>query len=121
VDRLMDYAINYYEDFVKPTKRFRAPDERDRAALEELERKLGELPAEADAQAIQNVVYEVGKAHGYEPLRAWFRTLYEVLLGQPQGPRFGSFVALYGVEETRGLIRDALAGKLAAEAANPPV
>ena len=116
VDRLMDYAINYYEDFVKPTKRYRVPDERDRAALAALAEKLGELPAEADAQAIQNIVYEVGKAHGYEPLRAWFRTLYEVLLGQPQGPRFGSFVALYGVAETRQLIEDALAGTLAARA-----
>ena len=116
VDRLMDYAINYYEDFVKPAKRYRAPDERDRAALMELERRLGELPETADAQSIQNLVYEVGKAHGYEPLRDWFRTLYEVLLGQPQGPRFGSFVALYGVEETRRLIAGALAGHLAQEA-----
>jgi len=115
VDRLMDYAINYYEDFVKPAKRYRVPDERDRAALEELERRLGELPQDADAQAIQNLVYEVGKAHGYEPLREWFRTLYEVLLGQPQGPRFGSFVALYGIDETRRLIEDALAGRLAGE------
>ncbi len=113
VDRLVDYAINYYEDFVKPTKRFRAPDERDRAALADLEQRLGALPANAEAEAIQNVVYEVGKAHGYEPLRDWFRTLYEVLLGQPQGPRFGSFVALYGIEETRQMIRDALAGRLA--------
>ena len=120
VDRLMDYAINYYEDFVKPARRFRAPDERDQAALEELAEKLGELPPDADAQAIQNVVYEVGKAHGYEPLRDWFKTLYEVLLGQPQGPRFGSFVALYGVEETRRLIRDALDGKLAAQEENQP-
>jgi lysyl-tRNA synthetase class 1 len=113
VDRLVEYAINYYEDFVKPAKRFREPGERDRAALSELEQRLGELPADAEAEAIQNVVYEVGKAHGYEPLREWFRTLYEVLLGQPQGPRFGSFVALYGIEETRQMIRDALAGRLA--------
>ncbi len=113
VDRLVDYAINYYEDFVKPTKRFREPGEKDRAALAALEQRLGELPADADAETIQNVVYEVGKGHGYEPLREWFRTLYEVLLGQPQGPRFGSFVALYGLEETRRMIRDALAGRLA--------
>ncbi len=114
VDRLMDYAINYYEDFVKPTKRFRAPDERDAAALRELAERLGELPPDADARTIQNVVYDVGKAHGYDPLREWFRTLYEVLLGQPQGPRFGSFVALYGIEETRRLIERALAGELGA-------
>ena len=113
VDKLVGYAINYYEDFVKPSKSFRAPTEMERAALEELETKLAELPAGASAQDIQNVVYEVGKAHPFENLRDWFKALYEVLLGQPQGPRFGSFAALYGLEETRQLIRAALNGKLA--------
>ncbi len=113
VDKLVGYAINYYEDFVKPSKSFRAPTEMERAALEELETKLAELPAGASAQDIQNVVYEVGKAHPFENLRDWFRALYEILLGQPQGPRFGSFAALYGLDETRQLIRDALDGKLA--------
>ncbi len=113
VDRMVGFAINYYEDFVKPSKSFRAPDETERAALRELEEKLAELPADASAQDIQNAVYEVGKAHAFENLRDWFRALYEVLLGQPQGPRFGSFAALYGLEETRRLIRSALAGELA--------
>ncbi len=111
VDRLVEFAINYYEDFVKPSKKFRAPTEEERAALEDLEARLGGLPADADAEAIQNVVYEVGRTHGFEPLRNWFRALYEVLLGQPQGPRFGSFVALYGIDETRRMIRDALEGR----------
>ncbi len=113
LDRLVEYAINYYEDFVKPTKRFRPPEEKERAALADLEKKLAELPADASAQDIQNVVYEVGKAHAFENLRDWFRALYEVLLGQPQGPRFGSFAALYGLRETRRLIRDALEGRIA--------
>jgi lysyl-tRNA synthetase class 1 len=60
---------------------------------------------------LQNLLYEVGKSHGFEPLRDWFATLYQVLLGSDQGPRFGSFIALYGVPETRRLIADALAGK----------
>ena len=113
LDRLAGYAIHYYEDFVKPQKRFRAPDARERAAMEELARRLKALPAGADAEAIQDEVFEVGKAAGFEPLRAWFAALYEVLLGQPTGPRFGSFVAIFGIDRTLQLIRRALAGELA--------
>jgi len=115
LDRLAGYAIHYFHDFVKPTKVFRAPTEQERSALAELSRQLGELEAaEAtpSAETIQDVVYEVGKAAGFENLRDWFGALYEVLLGQPQGPRFGSFVALYGIAETRALIQQALDGKL---------
>ena len=111
LDRLVGHAIAYYRDFVKPAKRYRAPDERERAALAELAGALDALPEAADAEAIQTQVYEVGKRHGFEPLRNWFRALYEVLLGQSQGPRFGSFVAIYGVGETAALIRRALAGE----------
>jgi lysyl-tRNA synthetase class 1 len=113
LDQLAGYAIHYYEDFVKPTKRFRAPDARERGAMEELVRRLRALPAGADAEAIQNEVFDIGKAAGFEPLRAWFAALYEVLLGQSQGPRFGSFVAIFGVERTIRLIEQALAGELA--------
>ena len=112
LDKLAGYAINYYEDFVKPSKRFRAPDAKERAAMEELARRLRALPAGADAETIQNDVFEVGKAAGFEPLRGWFAALYEVLLGQSQGPRFGSFVAIFGVERTIKLIESALAGEL---------
>jgi lysyl-tRNA synthetase class 1 len=114
LDRLAGYAINYYEDFVKPAKRFRAPSAQERAAMEDLVAKLKALPAGADAEAIQNEVFEVGKAAGFEPLRAWFSALYEVLLGQSQGPRFGSFVAIFGVDRTVALIERALAGELVA-------
>jgi lysyl-tRNA synthetase class 1 len=110
LDRLADYAMNYYEDFVRPSKTFRAPDERDRAALADLAGRLKALPADADAETIQNVVFEVGKDAGYEPLRAWFGTLYEVLLGQAQGPRFGSFAAIFGLDRTVALIEEKLAG-----------
>jgi lysyl-tRNA synthetase class 1 len=113
LDQLAGYAINYYEDFVKPAKTFRAPDDRERAAMADLDARLAALPAGADAEAIQNEVFAAGKDAGFEPLRAWFGALYEVLLGQPTGPRFGSFVAIFGVERTRDLIARALAGKLA--------
>ncbi len=113
LDQLAGYAINYYEDFVKPAKRFRAPTAQERAAMEDLASRLKALPAGADAEAIQNEVFEVGKAAGFEPLRAWFGALYEVLLGQTTGPRFGSFVAIFGVERTVALIEAALSGQLA--------
>ncbi|HEX2561409.1 lysine--tRNA ligase [Phenylobacterium sp.] len=115
LDRLAGYAINYYEDFVRPAKRFRGPTEQERAAMQDLVRRLKALPAGCqDAEAIQNEVYEAGKTAGFEPLRAWFQALYEVLLGQSQGPRFGSFVAIFGIERTVALIEQALAGELVA-------
>ena len=112
LDQLAGYAINYYEDFVKPSKVFRAPTDQERAAMQALIGKLKALPAGADAEAIQNEVFEVGKDAGFEPLRAWFSALYEVLLGQSQGPRFGSFTAIFGVDRTIALIERALAGEL---------
>ena len=112
LDKLAGYAINYYEDFVKPSKRFRGPDAKERSAMEALAVRLRALPEGVDAETIQNEVFEVGKAAGFEPLRAWFAALYEVLLGQSQGPRFGSFVAIFGVERTIALIEKALAGEL---------
>ena len=112
LDRLTDYAINYYEDFVRPAKNFRAPDERERAAFLDLATRLRALPADCqDGEIIQNEVYAVGKAAEFEPLRAWFSALYEVLLGQSQGPRFGSFAAIFGLSETVRLIERALAGE----------
>ena len=111
LERLVGYALRYYEDFVKPAKRYRAPDDKEHAALEDLAARLESLGGERDGVIVQNVVYEVGKAHGFEPLRAWFAALYEVLFGQTAGPRFGSFAALFGCGETAQLIRRALAGE----------
>ena len=109
LSRLTDYAINYYEDFVLPAKKFRPADAKERAAFADLLARLKALPAGCqDAELIQNEVYEAGKAAGFEPLRAWFQALYEVLLGQSQGPRFGSFAAIFGLENTIGLIEKAL-------------
>jgi lysyl-tRNA synthetase class 1 len=108
LDSLVSYAINYFHDFVKPAKSFRAPSDLEREALQDLDERLAALPGNADAETIQNEVYAVGNAHAFDNLRSWFGALYEVLLGQSQGPRFGSFVALYGIAETRDMIRKAL-------------
>ncbi|PWC83444.1 lysine--tRNA ligase [Azospirillum sp. TSH100] len=110
LDSMVGYAVRYYQDQVKPTKRFRAPTDAERAALQDLLAKLDGLPADSRADTIQNEVFEVGKAHGFTELRAWFQALYEVLLGQTTGPRMGSFIQLYGIDETKALIR----GKLTA-------
>jgi lysyl-tRNA synthetase class 1 len=111
LDRLAGYAVRYYQDFVKPAKRYRAPTATERAALEDLLQELDRLPADAEAETIQDQVYAVGKRHDFPDLRSWFKALYEVLLGQSQGPRMGTFIALYGLEETKALIRRALAGE----------
>ncbi|MGE5513168.1 MAG: lysine--tRNA ligase [Bacteroidota bacterium] len=113
LDQLAAYAVAYYDDFVKPAKKFRAPTEAERKALAALEQALAGASPDANAEELQNIVYETGKAHGFaDNLRAWFQAIYEVLLGQSQGPRFGSFIELYGVGETRKLITKALKGEL---------
>jgi lysyl-tRNA synthetase class 1 len=107
--RLVEYALAYYGDFVRPAKRFRQPDAVERAALEDLAQALRALPGDTPAEDIQNLLYEVGKRHPLKDLRAWFGCLYQVLLGQEEGPRFGQFIALYGIAETVALIEQALA------------
>jgi lysyl-tRNA synthetase class 1 len=111
LDRLVGYALNYYRDHVKPKKRYRAPDPTEQAALGELLRYLESAPADASAEDLQNEVYEIGKRHPFPELKAWFKALYEVLLGQDQGPRMGSFIALYGRKETAALINKVLNGE----------
>ncbi len=115
LDRLVHHAARYARDFVVPHLKRRAPDAREAAALGDLDRRLaavGEGAGEgADAEAYQFEVYEAGKAAGFENLRDWFKALYEILIGSSQGPRMGSFIALYGLSETRALIAGALAMK----------
>ncbi|HJZ32345.1 MAG TPA: lysine--tRNA ligase [Hyphomicrobiaceae bacterium] len=112
LDQLAGYALAYYRDFVKPNKRYRLATETERRALEALASELAGVPAGSSGEDLQNLVYEVGKRHAFEPLRAWFSALYEVLLGQSQGPRFGGFIELFGIDNTRALIAKALAGEL---------
>ncbi len=114
LDQLAGYAVRYYEDFVKPTKAFRTATPEERAALEALDDALSRVQPDTSAEDLQTLVYEAGKSNGYaENLRDWFKAIYEVLLGSSQGPRFGSFIALYGINETRALISSGLSGDLA--------
>jgi len=130
LDRLTDYAIRYYDDFVKPTKTYRAADDVERSALAALSDKLGQLPAGADGEAIQNAALDVARAieryqdhdkksptGGPGVSVAFFQMIYQILIGQERGPRFGSFAALYGIDNTRKLIASALAGELTQPAA----
>ena len=112
LDQLVGYALAYYRDFVRPQKIYRLASDKERQALQALAEQLAKVPQGASGEELQNLVYEVGKAHAFEPLRAWFSALYEVLLGQPQGPRFGGFIELFGVDNTRALIAKALQGEL---------
>lgn len=127
LDRLAGYAIRYFDDFVKPQKRYRAPDEVERKALADLAKALAAMPAHADGEAIQNAALNVARRieRYQDPSRqspeggpgvsvAFFQMIYQVLIGQERGPRFGSFAALYGTKETCTLIERALAGDLAA-------
>ena len=118
LDRLVGYAIQYYKDFVLPEKAYRAPDDRERAALSALADTLETLDSGLEAEEYMTAVFSAGKDNGYEKdeLREWFQALYQVLLGQDQGPRFGSFIALYGPQETVELIRAALNNELAKSA-----
>jgi len=127
LDKLADYAVRYFDDFVKPTKSHRAPDEEEREALAKLSEAMAALPADADGEAIQNAALNVArKIERYQDHTkqspeggpgvsvAFFQMIYQVLIGQERGPRFGSFAALYGIPETRELIAKALEGQLAA-------
>lgn len=128
LDSLVGFAIRYFNDFVKPTKKFRAPDTIERETLEKIDKALANLPADADAHTIQNALLDIGRVtERYQDHNkkspdggpgvsvSFFQMLYEILIGQERGPRFGSFIALYGINETRGLIADALAGNLVNE------
>ncbi|MCT8000991.1 lysine--tRNA ligase [Sphingomonas sanguinis] len=109
LDRLIDHALAYARDFVAPTLQRRAPEPHEAEALRQLDAQLAALPAGASAEDIQNIVYEIGKTDAFPSLRDWFKALYETLLGSAQGPRMGSFIALYGVDNSRKLIAEALA------------
>ena len=127
LDELAGYAVRYFVEQVKPTRKFRVPDEVEREALKKLDDVLAKLPANATPEEVQAALYDVGriipryqdlKAKGATPEKpgvsvAWFNAIYQLLLGQERGPRFGSFVAVYGIPETRALIKKALAGELA--------
>ena len=112
LDGLVTNALAYNRDFVAPTLRRRKPDGNEARALAALDEELAATSDDATAELLQNIVYEIGKDphYGFESLRDWFKALYETLLGSSAGPRMGSFIALYGIANTRALIAEALAG-----------
>ena len=125
LDEMVGYAIRYFDDFVKPSKKFRPADDVERATLARLSEALAALSADANGDAIQNVALDI--ARGIERYQdhakkspeggpgvsvAFFQMIYEVLIGQERGPRFGSFAALFGIDKTRDLIDKALSGAL---------
>jgi lysyl-tRNA synthetase class 1 len=110
LDALLDHALAYFRDFIADSLRRRPPTELEAAALRDLDDRLSRLDEGSDGETIQAEVYEVGKTHPFENLRDWFRALYEILLGTAQGPRMGSFIALYGIANSRRLIEESLAG-----------
>jgi lysyl-tRNA synthetase class 1 len=123
LNELVEYAIHYFRDFVLPAKRFREPTEQERTALIDLRDALSQLPSGASAKEIQDIVYEIGRREPFLDKTGkskgndgkpgvtldWFNMLYQVLLGQEKGPRFGSFVAVYGIDNTIAMIDGALA------------
>jgi len=112
LDAAAGFAIRYYNDFVKPHKVFRLADDKEAAAMADLSARLRAYDGAVDDEALQTLVFAVGKDHAFDPLRNWFKALYEICLGASQGPRFGGFIALYGITETADLIDAALAGDL---------
>ena len=108
------FAVRYFADRIAPTRVFRLPNDTERSAMLDLRARLEAWDGGLNDEALQTMVFAVGKDHGFDPLRDWFKALYEVLLGASDGPRFGGFIALYGVHETIALLDRGLAGDLLA-------
>lgn len=114
LDAAAGFAVRYFTDKIAPTRVFRLPTDKERTAMVDLMARLRVWDGATDDEALQSMVFAVGKDHGFEPLRDWFKALYEVLLGASDGPRFGGFIALYGVAETVALMVRALKGEFVA-------
>ena len=103
LDNLTQYAINYYEDFIKPFKEYRSANDKEIRAINDLKSELIKLDANSNASEIQTLVYDIGKKYEFD-LKEWFCALYEILLGQKQGPRMGSFIEIFGINNMINLI-----------------
>ena len=101
-------AVTYYKKFILPYKKYRIPTETERLGFLALLKELENLSINSNAQDIQNIIYQIGKDFDYSNLRDWFGAFYEVILGQKEGPRLGSFIKFYGLDKTIELIRDKL-------------
>ena len=106
LDGLIQYALKYFADIVKPNKKYRKPNEKEKKALKDLVKRLEECKDKMDPEAIQTIVYSVGKDNGYqENLREWFKAIYEIIFGDQNGPRMGFFISFFGVKESIELIK----------------
>ena len=106
LDSLVTYALKYFEDIVKPNKKYRKPNDKEKKALEDLVKRLRDCKDEMDPEAIQTIVYSVGKDNGYkENLRDWFKAIYEIIFGDEDGPRMGFFISFFGIKESIELIK----------------
>ena len=112
LDTLITKALKYYNDFIHPYKQYKKPNEKEIIALKELVERLSNIEDNTDEKSIQYEIYETGKSNNYKNLKEWFSCLYEILLGQKEGPRMGTFIAIYGCNETIDLIHTAIEGKL---------
>ena len=121
LDAQVGFAIRDFTDFVKPNKKYRLPTDGEGKALRDLAAAMAELPEGSTPEAIQQKVYDIGRREPYTTTQkdgsvgvaqTWFNMLYQVLLGEERGPRFGSFAALFGLANTRALIAKAVAGEL---------
>ncbi len=105
LDGLVGYALKYFEDIVKPNKKFKKPNEKEKKALKDLVNRLKECNEEMNPEAIQTIVYSVGKDNGYKDnLRDWFKAIYEIIFGDQDGPRMGFFISFFGIKESIELI-----------------
>lgn len=108
LDRLLDFAVAYYKDFVAPTKNMRVPTDEERKALLDLAAGLEDIAKDAPSDEFQTLIFDIGKRYEYENLRDWFKAIYEILFGQSQGPRMGTFIKVYGRDEMIALIKKAV-------------
>ena len=105
LDNLVDYALKYFNEIVKPNKKYRKPTDNEKIALKDLATRLKNFKSSPDPEAIQTIVYSVGKDNGYQDnLREWFKVIYEIIFGDVDGPRMGFFISFFGIEETIKLI-----------------
>ena len=105
LDSLVEDALKYFKDIVQPNKKHRKPNEKEKKALQDLVNRLNDCKEQMNPEAIQTIVYSVGKDNGYkENLREWFKAIYEIIFGDQDGPRMGFFISYFGIKETIELI-----------------
>ena len=106
-DKLISYAIKYFNDIIKQKKKYKTPNQNEKKALEALIGALNDCNDQMQPEEIQTKIYTVGKENGYKDnLRDWFKLIYEVVFGDENGPRMGYFISFFGVNETKQLIKN---------------